>query len=806
MTAKDSQPIQTDGGVMKRNTNMNHERSRTGRWLTVRPNFIMTLVAILAVAFAGGVAAQQQDQSNRIVDIEVRSNYDTVSRDFVIKISGLKEGTSFSRDNAAAVVRNLWETMLFEDVQVYDEPVENGVKVIVQIKVLPSVRNIKFEGFKEVKESEVLSTTGLVRNMAIGDYKIARWRRQILDIYQSRGFLLADVDFKLTPVEEDSTTVELESSKVDVLITAAEGEKIKIRSISIAGNDQIDDGVLKKQMETKENRWYRSGEYKEDVLEEDKNRIVGYYKTKGFRDAAVLRDSVYFEDKHDRANIVLTVAEGRQYRFGDTTVVGNSAFTEEELREHVTFDPGDIFDEQKIGLAVFGMTTMYNNKGYLQAMVRPVQYAHGDTVDVQFDIAESTISTIKRVIIEGNTKTNEKIIRREITLLPGEAFNRDKLERSYREIMALNFFDPQGVLFDYEPAEENDMVNIKFQVKEKSTGMAQLGAGYSERDRLVGTLAFSNSNLFGRGQSVNFNWDMGSRRKAFQVGFTEPWLFDTPTLFSTSLYNIIRSDYTTAFDREKRRGGYVRLGRELKWPDYSRAYVTYRLENVDYSNPSSFYQYYLVTGKTSSLSLSFNRDSTDLPQFASKGSKSFATVEIAGGPLGGDLSYYKYFFHNEVYVPLFWKVSLVSRTRMGYLKGYKESNFVPYSERFMPGGTSYDGIVRGYPNRQVGPRLSGEELGGETMFVNNFEIQVPVVANMVSAIAFVDMGNAWRNLSETNPFDLKRSTGLGVRVYVPQLGLIGFDFGYGFDRLEGTRDVGGWRTHFQFGNFDNFYY
>ena len=717
----------------------------------------------------------------------------------VVNQCGLKVGKYLSRDSASEAIKRLWYLKLFSDISIVREELDDGIRVRINVKVLPSVNSIKTEGFDEFEENEVLNTINLNRHMKIGERQVSRMRNQILDMYHENGFLRANVDFAMTSVPEDST-------RVDVVITVDEGKKIKIKSINIEGNKEISDRTIKKRMETKEHRWYRSGEYKEDVLEEDKKGIVALYKTKGYRDAIVLRDSVFFDEESEKVNLTLFIEEGKQYRFGKSTLEGNTEFTQEELFSHVNYEEGDTFNEMLVEMAAFAIQTDYNNNGYLQAQIQPVQYAHGDTVDIHYDIAEWNVSKIARVIIEGNTKTHEKVIRREITLLPGEAFNRDKLERSYREIMALNYFDPNSVNFEYENAEEEDQVNIKFKVAEKSTGIAQVGAGYSERDRLVGTLAFSNSNLFGRGQSINFSWDQGTRRKSFQVYFNEPWLLDTPTLFSVSLYNIIRSDYTTAFDREKRRGGYLRLGRELKWPDYSRAFVTYRLEDIDYSNPSSYYQNYLVTGKTSSLSLSFNRDSTDMPQFASKGSKYFATVEIAGGPFGGDLSYYKYFMSNEVYYPLFWKFSLISRSRLGYLKGYKENTWVPYSERFMPGGTSYDGIVRGYPNRQVCPRLSGEEIGGETMFVNNIELQVPIIANTVYGICFYDLGNSWRNLSETNPFDLKQSAGIGVRLYVPQIGLVGFDFGYGFDKLEGSRDVGGWRTHFQFGNMSNYNY
>lgn len=763
---------------------------------------VLLLVALVFAAFVSTAADAQN--VGRIQEIKVESNIsgrDGQNIEALVKDQcGLVTGSLLSRDSASEAIKRLWNLKIFSDISIKEETIQNGLRIVITVEVLPSVNSIVTEGFDELKKDDVINAIKIAKYMKIGDSRLVQMKNQIIDMYREKGFLKADVKIEAIPLENDP-------SKVDVKITVNEGKKIRIKSINVEGNKNISDRPLKKQMDTKEHRWYRSGEYKEDVLNEDKKKIIAYYKTKGYRDAVVMRDSLYFSEKdNEMINLTLFIEEGKKYSFGSTTVEGNVEFTKDELFKNLEYIEGDTFNEMLIQMAAFKMQSEYNNRGFLQAQINPIQYAHGDTVDILFDVAEYYVSHIKRVVIEGNTKTHEKIIRREIELLPGESFSRDKLERSYREIMALNYFDPSGVQFDYDPPDEDNDVNIRFKVKEKSTGVAQVGAGYSERDRLVGTLAFQNSNLFGRGQSINFNWDQGTRRKSFQVYFTEPWLLDTPTIFSISLYNIIRSDYTTAFDREDRRGGYIRLGRELKWPDYSRLYLTYRLEDIDYTNPSSYYSYYLVTGKTSSLSLSLTRDSTDLPQFASKGSKTNVSVEVAGGPFGGDLSYYKYFMHNEVYFPLFWKLSLVSRSRLGYLKGYKESVSVPYSERFMPGGTSYDGIVRGYPNRQVCPQIGGEEIGGETMFVNNVELQVPIIANMVSGILFYDLGNSWRNLSETNPFDLKRSAGVGFRLYVPQIGLIGFDVGYGFDRYEGSNRAGGWRTHFQFGNFNDYYY
>lgn len=754
---------------------------------------LQSILVLLAVVLMIPSSGYSQGR-NKIQEITVEGNRQAATA-LIIAQTGLQTGSSISGDNTSEAIRKLWNLGIFSDIRFFTEPVQNGVKIIIRVVELPVVNSIKLEGFREFKEQEIISAINITKNKAIGERSISNMSRQILDMYHKKGFLLADVDFNVTPTPADST-------RVDVVISMKESKKVKVKRIVFEGAENISDRKLKKLMKTKEDRWYSSGEYKKENIDEDKHSIVRYYKSQGYRDAAVVADTLEIDHKNDSATLHLIVQEGQKYKFGSTTVTGNNVFKSDELLKYVEYAKGETFNEDLIMRAYYQMMVHYNDSGYLNVNIQNNQTVHDDSVDVQFDISEDVVSKVAKVIIQGNTKTIDKVIRREIEIFPGEAFNRTKYEDSARNLRLLNFFtaDEKGVEPSYAPAENGKDVNIIYKVNEKQTGMASVGGGYSERDKLVFTLSFSNGNVFGKGQSVNFNWDMGSRRKAFEIGFSEPWLFDTKTSFSFDLYNIDRSDYTTAFDQEKRRGGYIRLGRRLKWPDDSRLYLSYRLENIDYVNPSLYYTYYLRTGKTSSLSLMFLRDSRDQAEFATDGSRTSATVEIAGGPLGGDLSYYKYLLNNEFYTPLFWALSFCTRSKIGFLKGYNEDTNVPYSERFMPGGTSYDGFVRGYPNRLVGPLLRGEEIGGETMFVTNLELQVPVVKGMVYGIGFFDFGNAWRKLAVTNPFDVKRSAGAGVRMSIPQIGMIGFDVGYGFDKIEYSNKVGGWRTHFQFGN------
>ncbi|MFA6472981.1 MAG: outer membrane protein assembly factor BamA, partial [Candidatus Latescibacterota bacterium] len=756
---------------------------------TVAGAFLLLFLGLQSTIFA--------QNKTKILEISVEGNIQAKTP-LVINQSGLQLGSLLSMDNTSEAIKRLWSLDIFDDIRITTEQQEDGINIIIHVKELPAINTFKLEGFKEIKEQDIIPAIDIAKNRAIGNRKIAKMNKQILDLYYEKGYRAATVDIKLTPVAQDSIP------RVDVLISMHEGHKVKVKSITFEGNKNISSSKIKKIMDTKEDHWYSSGEYKQEALEKDKEKIVSFYKSKGYRDASIYSDSLTINHKNDTAKIILTINEGQQYKFGKTTFQGNSIFKESELRPFILYKEGDIYNEMLVGRAWQEITVHYNDSGHLRAQINPIQTVNNDSIDIEYDIAEDTISKIAKVIIQGNTKTQDKIIRREIQLLPGDSFNRTKFEESARNINLLNFFGgekgKEGVEPTYSLDENGKDVNLIYKVSEKQTGVASIGGGYSERDKLVGTLSFSNGNLFGKGQSFNTSVDMGSTRKSYQIGFSEPWLFDTQTSFSFTLYNIEQSDNSYVYDQERRRGGYIRLGRKLSWPSDSRAYVSYRLEDINYTNPSITYLYYLQTGKTSALSFMLLRDTRDDPTFATDGSRTSATIEVAGGPFGGDFSYYKYLLNDEFYTPLFWNLSFCNRSRIGFLKGYDQNTYVTYSERFMPGGTSYDGFVRGYSNRDVGPILDGAAIGGETMLINNFELQIPIVNRMVYALAFYDIGNAWRNLSETNPFDVKRSAGVGARVSIPGIGLIGFDVGYGFDKLEGVDHVSGWHTHFQFGN------
>jgi len=405
---------------------------------------------------------------------------------------------------------------------------------------------------------------------------------------------------------------------------------------------------------------------------------------------------------------------------------------------------------------------------------------------------------------------------------PGDTFHRSALMRSLREIAQLNYFNSEKLIPDIRDLPSGD-VDLIIPVEEKPTGQVTAGAGYSGQDKLVGNFGLGIPNFRGNGQNVSISVDFGSRRNSISLGFTEPWFMGTPTSVGGDLYSLNRrwyDDFT-----EGRRGGAIRLGRRLRWPDnYFRLYWTYRLEDVKYYDFSDTYllqngdslinsngQRIYITDenslqtygqrwlRTSATGFTIERDSRDLPIFATNGSRVSYTGELAGGFLGGEWKYYKHLFNAHRYIPLGWGgMALVGHFRFGYISAVSNSK-IPYTERFTPGGTDPDGLIRGYPDASLSPRnASGALLGGMSEAVYNVELQFPVMQGQIYALAFADAGTSWISKKAIKPLSgLYRGAGFGFRLVVPGVGVIGFDFGYAFDKSYGE-DVG-WRPHFQIG-------
>ena len=458
---------------------------------------------------------------------------------------------------------------------------------------------------------------------------------------------------------------------------------------------------------------------------------------------------------------------------------------------------------------------VYYEKGYLDTRVVPQETIRDDSIDVAFQVFEGQPWTIRKVEIAGNTKTREKVIRREIELRPGDIYQQNLVQESQRRIVLLNFFKDVQIQPQYSSGEGERLVDMVFNVDERPTGSASVGAGYSDRDKMVGQIGLQIPNFRGMGQSLDFNWEFGTRRDQFLVGFTEPWLFDTPTSLSARAYtqNIQYYDYRQArrnsiLWKSNRKSVNVRVGRRLKKPANSSLSLGYRLYSQGYSDFADNSTFTSDPRRfedrlTSRFELIYTRDTRDRAEFPTKGTVFSYTPSVATSIVAGDVDFHNHEVNFNYYRPSWWKFVWSLETKVAVIDGFSawDDNHISYYDLFTPGGIDHwDGQVRGYPDYSLGPkRADGISLGGRSMMVLNLEYRFPIAEQQVYGILFADAGNAWETIPDLNPLDLRRSLGFGFRVQTPMLGMIGFDFGYGFDRKEVDGAPAGWKTHFQFG-------
>jgi len=467
------------------------------------------------------------------------------------------------------------------------------------------------------------------------------------------------------------------------------------------------------------------------------------------------------------------------------------------------------------------------DQGYLFFQIVPHEIPiSDDEIDVNLEITENNQVSINQINIVGNSKTHENVIRRELKIFPGDIFNRDALIRSQREIFILNYFS--NVTPDVIPRNEKE-VDIEVTVEEKSSDRANMSVSISQMHGLIGGGGVEFNNFLGRGQQVNISYQQGAQYsimssgatpyKSISLGFNDPWVFDTPNLVGFNFFYSERGGrgyYYYPFDLSQL-GGSIRWGRRFKWPDnYFRGTWFLSASEKEYRNLDESYLRDVLLGNAKTTGVSFtqviSRDSRNKPEFPTMGSVMRWSSTLSGGFLGGTEHFHKHNFSIDFYIPTFWKFVLFNHMEFGVIKKLYESGIIPPDERFIMGGSGmiYGVALRGYDDNQVGPKRGNYSssylpYGGETLFKYSLEYRFPVSENpTIYGLAFVEAGNVWKNLSTTDPFDLKRSAGVGIRFFMPALGMIGVDFGYGFDDIdpEGSTGYGkpqGWKTHFIFG-------
>ena len=767
-------------------------------------HFIIISALILILPGPETVSAQQ-NSIGKLLGLTVTGN--TTSEDLVLKLSsGLREGEDLTWDGIQSAIRQLWALGLFADIRLVSErTTSEGIYLELQVVEYPRLDETIIDGAKKIKKEDVEKELGLFRGQVLNPAQITKTRKRLLEQYAEKGFTLAEV----TITEEDSEKPGKKILKIEI----DEGKKVQVERIQFFNNIVFEDKKLKKQMkETKENRWYRGADFTKADYEGDKVKILEFYRNNGYRDAEIVKDSIYYDAEREDMFIDIWVNEGQSYYIGDITWEGNELFDEEHLASLLEFKKGDAFSQEKFDKSIQEkIGGAYYDFGHIYSQINPRETLRDkDTLDIQFIINEGNPVEIRKIRISGNTRTKDRVIRRQLRILPGDVFNRELLMRSHRELMMLNYF--ANVVPDVVPIDEEEL-DLSFVVEEKSTDTAQLSAGWSEVDRLIGSIGLGMNNLLGNGQQLTLNWNFGRFYRSFNLGFTEPWLMNTPTLVGVNVYDTKRDPFYIGY-RQKSQGASLRLGRRFRWPDnYFRGDWIYRFDRTHLSDFNNFYQdlnpnnivnEYADGPLTSSgIMQIITRNSLDHPEFPTHGSKVTLSTEFVGGIFGGNVGFHKHIFSAEFFTPTISpKLVLLARAQVGYMEALSASRRISFLDYFFMGGTGLSRSIplRGYDDPLAGGRYYGE--GGKTMLQTTIELRFPVITNpMAFGLIFIEAGNTWIDLKHTDPFDLRRSIGIGARIFMPMVGLLGFDYAYGFDHIDEAtgRRYGTWKPQFVFG-------
>ena len=775
------------------------------------------IFSVLVISCASVLQAQEKVQ---IFNVDVVGNK-SASAAVILRNSGLVAGKAISGDDIRDAINRLWAMKVFSDVQITAEKqVEEGIFLTITVKEYPKIDSYELKGNNHLDDKKLEEVVTFFRGQRITPHMEMRSIIAIKEVYKEKGYLLAEVSTERIPTEKEDYII--------LRFNISEGSKVRIRGIKIKGVENFSEGnILKQLKKTKPKgtwRFWHKGGFDAEEFEEDKKNVIQFYKNHGFRDAEILSDSLSYDDKKEKLFLSLTIREGNRYKIGEITFEGNELFSEEELLFTLGIKPGDDYNEEVLDEGVYDrLTGLYMDRGYIYVNIQPLQTPFSeDVVNIKYEILENQKVFVRNVNIYGNSKTKEKVIRRELKLYPGEVFNRTKLIRSQREVFILNYFS--NVIPNISPVDENE-VDVEISVEEKQTDRANASAGFSQRDGAIGSIGVDFNNFIGNGQVLSFNWQFGRIFRAFSIGFTEPWLFDTPTLAGFRIFNTNRRGITIPLD-QKEVGGTINLGRRFRWPDdYFRGNSSIRIARREFSNikdptilerlvsPERFAEIAeddrekeVIRTNQRRLTMVLTRDSRDRPEFPTEGSVFSLLSQLSGGPLGGDEDFLKSVISVDWYTPLFWNFVLLNKYKFGSIGTFTKDAFIPWDENFFMGGSglTIGEPLRGYNDRRVGPSSPTSNnfaLGGRVMTKFSIELRFPIAPNpTIYGLFFYEGGNTWLDLNSTNVFELFESAGFGLRMFMPLVGLIGFDMGYGFDDLTvpGVRE--GWKFHFQFGN------
>lgn len=756
----------------------------------------------------------------------------SVSADRILLTFGLRTGEELTPEGVREGIRRLYGLGHFSDVRVEAEDADDGtVLVTVVVEERRKIRSIDIVGSDKISESDIEDQLKIEVGSPFDASRLEDSRGSVLALYESKGFPYAEVETRAT---------EAEGNVVAVTIDIEENVRVVVKEIVFSGNASIESNDLKKVMETKEDRWWRTDAFFDTgVLDEDLISIESRYREEGYIDAVTTGyDAEYVEDG-ERVIITVNIEEGELYSVSGIEWVGASDFAVEALDELTTLSVGDTYEPGEADLSIRAAYDWYGERGYIHARIFRVEDVGDDnTLALRFHVEESNPAHIGQIHVEGNTRTKENVIRRELIVSPGDLYQTSEIIASQRKLANLGYFN--GPMVEFRDAANPDDIDLVFTVEERQTGRAGVGVSHTSERGITGFIELTEGNLFGNGQYLDLKWEFGKKSTEVVLGFTEPWFLNRRLSFGFDLYDtndkrtysslsddfykdffpddyeeILECDdcYRNYVVERDRRGGDIRLGWPLLGSRHTMIFTKYTLEQfsqeeyseVDFDTDAdgdvdTTRTYVRIPDEwewRSGVTATITRRTTDRRFHPRLGSYSRFSADLFGGVFGGDVEYQRYIMDIRKYLPAPWITTLMLRARGGVVTGYGDPSTVPNDTRFELGGVGLNGI-RGYDNRSILPE--GRDLyGGRTMLLGTAELKFPITKETsqlpIHGLFFVDAGNTWESAEDTEPTDLFIGAGAGLRVEVPVLGNLGVDFGYGFDEEEGQD----WIVHYQFG-------
>jgi len=720
-----------------------------------------------------------------ILEIKAEGNYH-ISTEMIKSVVTFEVGDFLNPGDISESIKNLYQLGVFNNIEIEADALSSGLLIKIIIEEFPVIDKVEIKGNKKVKDSKIKEVIALKTGAYLSPFLLKETSGQIAQEYKKKSYNFADVEYEEIPSDNHT---------VDVVINVNEGQKIAIKEINIHGNKEMPSAKLVKKMKTRAASLLRSGKFEEDKFEEDLLKVIEYYKKKGYVDSRIISSETSVKDnKHMIIDIYLF--EGIQYHFGNVSVQGNTKFNSESITGKFKFKDNEIFNMEKFNTHMNEVSSLYYEEGYIYAQFNQDLQKKGNIIDIVLSVEEGIRAKVREIVINGNRKTKEKIIRRKLAIAPGDYFRQSRIIQTQRNIYNMGYFEPDMKL-DFPTINNNGDIDVRIDVVDKTSGTANAGIGYNKYDKFVGTLSLSHNNLLGNAWSSSLNWEFGGSTQNMELEFNNPYIFDSNTLFGFNIYHTKKE--WSSFDYEVyTNGASVRLGVPLDFLDYSRIVGEYSFFAKKYNitdNEETASSGFLALDKlswqyNSSFSLSFSRDSRDNVFFPSSGSQFMLFSEVAGGPLGGDFDYYKQIAQISWYTKTFWKLVLKTKWRFGYVTAFGDTKDVPPDETFTLGGTGPDGI-RGYADRTIVPEDSEEGYGGNREIIFSAEYGLPLVGDDIIAMLFFDAGDCYNKLEYFNFWTMKKGGGTGIRIRSP-LGIIGFDYAYNFDTDK-------WEPHFQFG-------